>query len=59
MVVAHPPSKIIRVLVADDHPVVRDGLAAVLNTKPCIDVVAQVSNGREVVEQFRQHQPDV
>jgi DNA-binding NarL/FixJ family response regulator len=57
--IAHLPSKIIRVLVADDHPIVRDGLAAVLNTKPNIEVVAQASNGREVVEHYRVHQPDV
>ncbi|MGG6269866.1 response regulator [Leptolyngbya sp. AN03gr2] len=49
----------IRVLIADDHPVVRDGLAAILNTQPDLTVVAQVSNGKEVIEEFRQHQPDV
>jgi DNA-binding NarL/FixJ family response regulator len=57
--IARTPAKIIRVLVADDHPVVRDGLAAVLNTKSFLEVVAQASNGKEVVEQFRLHQPDV
>lgn len=49
----------IRVLIADDHPVVRDGLAAILNTQSDLTVVAQVSNGREVVEEFRRYQPDV
>lgn len=49
----------IRVLIADDHPVVRHGLAAILRTKPGITVVAQASDGREAVDLFRIHQPDV
>jgi DNA-binding NarL/FixJ family response regulator len=53
------PSKIIRLLIADDHPIVRDGLAAILDNEPDIDVVAEASNGLEAVELFRQHQPDV
>lgn len=53
------PTKIIRVLIADDHPVVRDGLAAVLDTKPFFEVVAQANDGLEAVEQFRLHRPDV
>lgn len=53
------PSKIIRVLIADDHPIVVDGLVAIFNTIPFFDVVAQASNGLEIVEQFRLHRPDV
>jgi DNA-binding NarL/FixJ family response regulator len=49
----------IRVLIADDHPIVRDGLAAVLNTQADLTVVAQVANGKELVEQFRATEPDV
>jgi DNA-binding NarL/FixJ family response regulator len=52
---SHP----IRILIADDHPVVCDGLAAILNTQPDLAVVAQVGNGKDVIEQFRLHQPDV
>jgi DNA-binding NarL/FixJ family response regulator len=51
--------KTVRVLIADDHPVVRDGLALILDNQERIQVVGQASNGREAVEQFRRHQPDV
>lgn len=56
-----PPqsSKTIRLLVADDHPVVRQGLVAILNAQPDMSVIAEANNGREVIEQFRLHQPDV
>lgn len=50
---------IIRILVADDHPVVRDGLVAMLNTQDDFQVVGQTSNGIETVEKTRQLQPDV
>jgi two-component system NarL family response regulator len=49
----------IRVLIADDHPVVRHGMTAILSSKPDITVVAQASNGRAAIDLFRQHQPDV
>lgn len=52
-------TKTIRLLIADDHPVVRDGLAAFLDTKSYLRVVAQASNGIEAIKQFRLHQPDV
>jgi two-component system NarL family response regulator len=48
-----------RVLIADDHPVVREGLVALINRRPDMVVVAEVSNGREAVEQFLRHRPDV
>ncbi|BCL38718.1 response regulator [Nostoc sp. MS1] len=49
----------IRILIVDDHPVVRQGLAAMINRESDMAVVAQVCNGREAVAEFRQHQPDV
>lgn len=49
----------IRILVADDHPVVRDGLVTMLSTQPDFEVVGAVDNGRAVVEQARALQPDV
>jgi DNA-binding NarL/FixJ family response regulator len=53
------PTKTIRILVADDHPIVRQGLVAILNDQPDMSVVAEVSNGQQAIEQFRIHQPDV
>jgi DNA-binding NarL/FixJ family response regulator len=52
-------SSTIRLLVIDDHQVVRQGLAALLNTEPHLTVVAEGADGRQAVELFRQHQPDV
>jgi two-component system NarL family response regulator len=49
----------IRVLIADDHPVVRQGLAAIIASEPDIIVVAHASDGREAVEQYRRQRPDV
>jgi two-component system NarL family response regulator len=49
----------IRVLIADDHFVVRMGLAAVIHTQPDMAVVAEATTGKQAVELFRQHRPDV
>lgn len=49
----------IRVLLADDHAVVRDGLRALLEAQPGIDVVGDVANGREAVREARRLLPDV
>ncbi|RCJ18377.1 DNA-binding response regulator [Nostoc sp. ATCC 43529] len=49
----------IRILIVDDHPVVRQGLAAMIDREPDMAVVGQVCNGREAVTAFRQHQPNV
>jgi two-component system NarL family response regulator len=49
----------IRVLVADDHPVVRAGLAAILATEPDIAVIAEAGTGGEAVELHRRHQPEL
>ena len=49
----------IRILTVDDHPVLREGIAAVLASEQDMLLVAEASNGREAVEQFRTHHPDV
>ena len=54
-----PKLKPIRLLVVDDHDVVRSGLAASLGLEDDLTVVAEASNGDDAVAQFRKHQPDV
>jgi two-component system, NarL family, response regulator len=49
----------IRILTVDDHDILRAGIAAVLATEADMDVVAQAGNGREAIEQFRAHRPDI
>jgi DNA-binding NarL/FixJ family response regulator len=49
----------IRVLTVDDHPILREGIAAVLSAETDMVLVAEASNGREAIEQFRAHRPDV
>jgi DNA-binding NarL/FixJ family response regulator len=50
---------VIRVLIADDHGVVRDGLAGVIGAQPDLEVVGAVENGAEAVESCRRTHPDV
>ena len=49
----------IRVLIADDQPVVREGLAFLIERQPDMTVVAEAGNGREAVERFREVRPDI
>ena len=49
----------IRIIVADDHPIVREGLVAILSTQPDFEVVGEAGTGLEVVEQVNKLEPDV
>jgi DNA-binding NarL/FixJ family response regulator len=52
------PSQI-RILSVDDHPILRQGVAALVRGQADMSVVAEASNGREAIQQFRAHHPDV
>jgi DNA-binding NarL/FixJ family response regulator len=52
------PTKI-RVFSVDDHPLLREGIAALINSQPDMVLVAHAASGREAVQRFREHQPDV
>lgn len=54
----HKPN-LIRLLIADDHMVVRMGLRSMIDTQPGMVVVAEAANGREAIELFREHKPDI
>jgi DNA-binding NarL/FixJ family response regulator len=49
----------IKILTVDDHPVLREGIAALLEGQKDMILVAEAVNGREAIEQFRTHRPDV
>ena len=50
---------LIRVLSVDDHALIRDGIAALIANQTDMRLVGEASNGREAIEQFRSHRPDV
>ncbi len=49
----------VRILSVDDHPLLRKGIAAVVNAEPDLKLIAEASNGEEAIEKFRVHRPDV
>lgn len=49
----------IRILTVDDHPLLRAGIEALVSSQPDMLVVAECSNGRDAIQQFRKHRPDV
>jgi DNA-binding NarL/FixJ family response regulator len=54
-----PSKSAIRVLTVDDHPLMRAGIAAVVQGEPDLVLVAEASNGREAIEHFRTYHPDI
>jgi len=49
----------IRILTVDDHPLLREGIASLVGSQPDMSIVAEASGGKEAIEQFRRHRPDV
>jgi DNA-binding NarL/FixJ family response regulator len=52
-------SKRIRILAVDDHPILRQGIAGLIADESDMTLVAEAANGREAIQQFRTHQPDI
>ena len=52
-------SKKIRILTVDDHPILRQGIAGLIGDESDMTLVAEAANGREAIQQFRTHRPDV
>jgi DNA-binding NarL/FixJ family response regulator len=55
----HSAHNLIRILTVDDHPLLRKGIAALVNAEPDLKLVAEASNGKEAIDAFRSHRPDV
>lgn len=55
----HSSHNLIRILTVDDHPLLRKGIAALVNAEPDLKLVAEASNGQEAIAAFRSYRPDV
>lgn len=55
----HSTHNLIRILTVDDHPLLRKGIASMVNAEPDLKLVAEASNGREALDAFRAERPDV
>ena len=49
----------IRIMIVDDHPLLRQGISALIRTQPDMELVAEACDGEEAIAQFRLHRPDV
>ena len=49
----------IRIMTVDDHPLLRQGIATIINSEQDMELVAEASDGEEAIKQFRRHRPDV
>jgi DNA-binding NarL/FixJ family response regulator len=52
-------ARIIRILAVDDHPLVREGISGLVGGQPDMKLIGEASNGRESIQQFRKHRPDI
>src|SRR5258707_273601 len=59
MMIMSVDTKPIRILAVDDHPLVREGISVLVSVHPDLCLVAEASNGREAIHQFRAHRPDI